>query len=173
MEMKMKVTGWALREAIKEQELRRDTAARAFAGTLKRFPDEQKDDPRKIVGQFLTAEAAVAKLQVAQTRYNLMVTLSFESETITLCEAVKRIGGLGRAEKMWRSATGSKPDRYSYGNEDVRDPNQVRAISTVTVNEAAGLASAQAKIAGRLRAAIATANAREVEIESLDATLFE
>lgn len=128
--------------------------------------------PEKVMQQFLDAEAAIAKLQVAQTRYNLMVTVSLESETITLCEAVKRIGGLGRAEKMWRTATGAKPDRYGY-NDDVRDPNQVRATETISVNDAAAKASAQAKIAGRLRAAIATANAREVEIESLDASLFE
>lgn len=170
----MKATGWALKEAIKQQELRRDTAHRSFAGTLKCFADESKQSPDSVVKQFLEAEQAIAKLQVAQARYNLMVTVTLGSEQITLCEAVKRIGGLGRAEKMWRTATGSKPDRYGgYGNDDVRDPTQIRAQSTISVSDAAARASAQAKEAGRLRAAIATANSRELEIESLEGSLFE
>lgn len=169
----MKTTGWALREAIKQNELRKDTAARAFGTTLMTFVGEGKPSPQTVMAQFLKAEETIAKLQVAQARYNLMVTVNLEGETITLCEAVKRIGGLGRAEKMWRTATGSKPDRYSYRDENVRNPNEVRAQPTISVNEAAEKASAQAKVAGRLRAAIATANAREVEIENLDASLFE
>lgn len=169
----MKITGWALREAIKTWELRKDTAARAFPGTLKAFPDETKPKPEEMVRQFLAAEEAIAKLQVAQTRYNLLVQINLEGRTITLCEAVKRIGGLGRAEKMWRTATGSKPDRYGYNSDDVRQEGQVRAKETVTVSEAAVKASAQAKVAGRLRAAIATANSKEVEIEDLDGALLE
>jgi len=171
----MKTTGWALREALKQQELRRDTAARAFLGTLKKFPDEQKQTPESVVEQLLAAEEAVAQIQVAQARYNLAVTVQFMDSTITLCEAVKRIGGIGRAEKMWRQATGSKPDRYhSYGNaDDVRDPTQVRAVVTITPQDAATRASAVAKLAGRLRAAIATANSKEVDIENLSAALFE
>jgi len=64
--MKMKTTGWSLREAIKQQELRRDTAARAFNGTLKKFDDESKQTPQEVVVQFLAAEQAIAQLQVAR-----------------------------------------------------------------------------------------------------------
>lgn len=172
--MKMKTTGWGLKEAIKTHELRRDTAARSFNGSLKAFVDEQKQKPQDIVKQFLDAEAAIATLQVAQAKYNLGVKVQFEGQTITLCEAVKRIGGLGRAEKMWRAATGAKPDRYSsYRDETVREPNQIRAQDTISPSEAAKLASTVAKQAGRLRAAIATANGTEVEVENLDSSLFE
>jgi hypothetical protein len=47
--MKMRVTGYMLREAIKQHELRRDTAASAFDGSLKVFPGETKEAPGLIV----------------------------------------------------------------------------------------------------------------------------
>lgn len=70
----MKITGYAIREAIKQQELRRDTASRTFADTLKVFPGEEKDSPETVVAAFLTAEKAIARLQTAQARYNILVT---------------------------------------------------------------------------------------------------
>jgi hypothetical protein len=74
---------------------------------------------------------------------------------------------------MWRSAAAPNQERYGYSNDDVRDPNQVRAVATITPNEAAKLASQSAKRAGAYRAVIAVGNAREVEIEDLDPALFE
>jgi hypothetical protein len=170
----MKTTGYALREAIKQFELRRDTAARSFDGSLRKFPDEDKEAPQKIVEQFLKAEGAIVSLQVAQARYNLAVGVEANGEKMSLEEAVKRIGGYARAEKMWRTAAGPKPDRYNtYRNDDERDPTKLVSRITVTPSEAVKLASAAAKRAGALRAAIATGNAREVEIENLDPALFE
>lgn len=173
-EMKMKITGYALREALKQHELRRDTAARTFEGTLKSFPGEVKDKPQDVVKQFLAAETAIAKLQTSQSKYNLLVMVDANGERMTLEEAIKRIGGEARVEKMWRSAAGPRRDRYGSSNiDDVRDPNQIVAITIVTPNEATKLASACSKRAGSYRAAIATGNAREVEIEDLDPALFE
>jgi hypothetical protein len=173
-EMKMKTTGYGLREAIKQHELRRDTASRAFAGTLKSFADEKKEKPQEVVIRFLAAEKAIARLQTAQMRYNLLIEVEVQTEKMSLAEAIKRIGADARVEKMWRSAIGPAPDRYgSFHNEDVRDPNQVRATATITPTDATKLASQAAKRAGAFRAAIATGNAREVEIEGLDPALFE
>lgn len=170
----MKTTGYGLREAIKQHELRRDTGARAFNGSLKAFADDKKESPLQVVEGFLKAERAIAKLQTAQARYNLLVIVEANGEKMTLSEAIKTIGGVARAEKMWRTATGPKPDRYhTYGNEDERDPTKVVAKPTVTVNEAVKQATLAGKKAGALRAAIATANAKEVEIEDLDGSLFE
>lgn len=170
----MKITGYGLREAIKEQELRRDTAQRTFQGTLSAFPDEEKEKPQAVMKQYLTAETAVAKLQVAQKRYNFLVTVDVLGEKMTLEEAIHRIGADARAEKLWRTAAGPKTDRYgSYHNETTRDPTQIVSKATITPQEATKLASASAKRAGAFRAAIATGNAREVEIENLDAALFE
>jgi hypothetical protein len=180
--MHMKITGYALREAIKQHELRRDTAASGFDGSLKAFPGDEKMKPQEIVQVFLTAEEAIAKLQVAQMRYNLAVTVEVagaghyvgDKETMTLAEAIKRVGGMGRSEKMWRSAAGPKKDRYgSYASEDEIDPTRVRAKPTMTTSEAVKLATVAGKRAGGFRAAIATANATPVEIEDLSPALFE
>lgn len=170
----MKVSGYMLREAIKQHGLRRDTAAQTFDGSLKAFPGEEKPTPQSIIEQFLASELAIAQLQVAQMKYNLAVTVQVGSEPMTLAEAIKRVGGEGRSEKMWRSATGGKKDRYSSGyGEDEIDPTRVRSKATITVNEAVKLASQAGKRAGVMRAAIATANAKEIEIEGLALALFE
>lgn len=170
----MKTTGYALREAIKQHELKRDTASRTFNASLKKFPDETKDKPQDVVVQLLNAEKAIAKLQVAQMRYNLAVTVDVQGEGMTLAEAIKRVGGDARAEKLWRSASGPAADPYGYNRApDTRDPNQVHAVATITSAEATKLASASAKRAGAFRAAIATGNAREVELEGLESSLFE
>lgn len=158
----MKITGYALREALKAHELTRDTAASMFDPSLKRWPDEEKQSPQSVVDAFLKAEAAIAALQTAQCRYNLAVTVEFEGRVITLAEAIKLVGGLARVEKMWRTIATPKKDRYGY-DQTTRDPNVVMTVMTVSVQEAATLAQASAKRAGSLRALIATANAQSVE----------
>ncbi len=169
----MKITGYLLREAIKRHELRRDTAARMFGVSLKKFADETKDSPQSVADQLEAAEIAVAQLQVAQAQYNLAVKVKIDGREVTLGEAIKRVGGAARIEKLWRSATGPKADRYGgYHNTDVRDVNQMVAKETVTPNDAMKLASVAGKKAGALRSAIAVGNAQEYDI-SLDAALIE
>lgn len=169
----MKTTGYDLREAIKQHELRRDTAARAFNGSLKAFPNEEKESPEAVIHAFTAAELAITTLQTAQMRYNLAVTITANGKTMPLALAIKIVGGIARVEKMWRSAAGPKEDRYGYNNDDVRDPSQIRAVATIQAGATLKLASAAAKQSSALRKAIAVGNATEVEIESLDATLFE
>ena len=169
--MKMKITGYALRDALAEHQLRADTAAKAFNGTLKAFPEDKKDKPTEVVEQYLKAEHATSKLQVAQMRYNLAVTVDVLGEKMTLAEVIKRIGGPARVAKMWRSV-GAPTERSGY-SDDVRDPNQVRAVATISAAEASKLASVATKKASAFRQAIAVGNAREVELEDLDPGLFE
>lgn len=169
----MKVNGYRLREALKQQELRKDAAAKQFSGTLKKFPDEDKPTPEVVAETFLKAETVIAKLQVAQMRYNLQVPVEVMGERMTLAEAIKRVGGQGRSEKMWKGVIPGGRDRYALYDEDTRDPNQVRAKPTLDPDRAVILATEAAKRAGAFRAAIATGNAVEVEIENLDPALFE
>jgi hypothetical protein len=168
----MKVNGYMLREAIKMHELRRDTAAAAFLGSLKKFENETKSPPGEIVAAFLAAEDTIAKLQMVQARYNLHVAITVRGARITLAEAVKRLGGMSRVEKMWRSATGAKIDRYAF-NADERNPGMLVAKPTIATTEAMKLAEAAAKATGEYRAAIATGNAHEFEAETLDPKLFD
>lgn len=167
----MKITGYQLREALKQQTLKRDAISPTFNGTLKRYPGEEKETPGEVMQEFLVTELAVTKLQVAQMRYNLAVNVSVLGEPMTLAEAIKRVGGPARAEKMWRSATSKKES--SYFNEDERDPNKERSVSVLSPKETISLAQGAAKQAGAFRAAIALGNAEVVEIEDLSPALFE
>ena len=170
----MKVTGYMLREALKAQELRRDTAANAFPGSLKKFENETKEAPTVIVQDFLDAEDAIAKLQIVQARYNLHVQVTVGGTRMPLAEAVKRLGGVSRAEKMWRTATGSAPDRYaSFHNVDERNKDVMVARSTITPADAVKFAQTASKNTGFFRAAIAVGNAVEFEAEGLDPKLFD
>lgn len=174
----MKITGYKLREALKIWQLRRETASRSFPGTLKVFPGESKDAPESVIQQFLKAEAAIVSLEVAQARYNLQVKVSLPmsdgfNRQLPLSYAIKGIGPITRAEKMWRTATGTVPDRYGYSRDDERDPTKEHAKHVVSAADATRLATEQAKIAGKYREAIATGNAVEIDIEDLDPGLFE
>jgi len=170
----MKVTGYKLREAIRRWELRRKATASQFDDSLHAFEGDEKITPTGVIKTFERSDRAIAELQTAQARYNLVVTARLGDEELTLCELVKLVGGAGRVEKMWRSAALIKKDRYSYrGDELTRDPNEVRAKRTISHAEATQMAIRAAKKAGDIRAGIATANATEVEIEGLSADLFE
>ncbi len=160
----MKITGFLLREAIRRHELRRDTAVNQFDDSLSKFPGEDKRSPDSITEEFVAAEAAVAKLQAAQSAYNLRVEVDVLGEKMTLCEAVKRLGGAGRIEKMWRTAAGGKKDRYnSYNPDNVRREGETRAERTVSVDAAMHRARKLAAVASALRAEIARGNLRDVD----------
>jgi hypothetical protein len=161
----MKIDGYTLQQAIREAKAERDQVSQRFTPSLRKFPDEVKPDPRKLAEQFSEIEARVAKLQVAQTIYNLTVKVEVNGQEITLLEAVKRVGGAGRLESMWRSAAAPQQDRYSYRNEDTRDKDAVVSTHQVPFEEAAGLRRSAGRAASALRAAIQKGNAEKVEVD--------
>lgn len=168
-----KVTGYQLRESIKQWELRKDAATKAFPDSLFKFEGETKQTPERVAEELRHAEAAIASLQVAQMRYNLAVSLSVQGQEMTLAEAIKRAGGASRNEKLWKTAD-SRSNLSSLLGTDrrrVRSVDEVRAEPTISEGDILEYASAAGKVAGAYRAAIAVANATEVEI-SLDSTLL-
>lgn len=175
----VQVSGYTLRGAIKRWELRRDTAAKQFTSTLFAFEGEEKTSPDDVAKQFGDCEAAIAALQAAQSRYNLAVAVIVKtpdvSTSMTLCEAVKRLGGAGRVEKMWRVATNGVKDRYGRGDdvEMERDPERVRAHRVLPVKDTLIRATKAAAFANALRAAISEANANKVDIDLDAGLLFE
>ncbi len=168
----MKVTGYKLQHSLRELHHIKDMAASRFNGSLYAFADQKKTSPQEIMNTLAKAETRIAQMQTAQSRYNLAITVNVNGDEMTLAEAVKRVGGAGRMEKMWRGVAVKKHDRYSYGNEDlVRTEGEVRAQPTITPVEAAGLAKQASRFASALREAIQVANATEIEIE-LDPAIF-
>jgi len=172
--MNMKVTGNSLQSAISTHSLRADTAAKAFDGTLRAFDDEKKQTPQEVIATFLKAEESIARLQVAQMRFNLTQRVHVAGlGEMCLAQAIKLVGSAGRVQKKWKSATEPKRDRYSSHYDDERDPSKVVSKPTVTTDEAMRLAIKASKRSSALRAAIAKANLQEMEIEDLDESLFE
>ncbi len=173
----MKTTGYKLREAIKTWELRRTLAAEQFNNTLTYFEGEQnRKNPTRVAADFTRADESIARLQTAQTRYNLINNVSVDNNTFTLCEAVKRVGGSGRLEKLWRNAATDKQEPGYFRREhgpNVRKADEVYAQRTITIADASKEATKATRFSNALRAAISIANSREVEIEGIDANLFE
>ncbi len=169
----MKVSGHRIKAAIKTWELKREVAAKQFAGSLWKFKEEEKN-PLAITEEFAKAEFAIAKLQEAQALYNLSVKLKIGEVEMSLCEAVKRVGGAARLEKMWRlAATSSEETPYSYRQEvtKVRNANEVHAEKTVTEEKAVEMATSCTSLTNTFRGAIAEGNGVQLELD-VDSNLF-
>lgn len=172
----MKTTGYKLRHAIREAEHVKNLAASQWDDSLHAFPDElaTRATPPSLMAKYVACEDRLASLQLAQTRYNLAVVVDVLGRKMTLCEAVKRVGGAGRAEKMWRAAAGGeKKDRYAMTRDLTRNKDEVRAVRTISIEDALEQAKRSARFAAALREAIEVGNSSEVEIEDLDPSLFE
>lgn len=167
----MKITGYKFQHTLRELGHARDIAAGQFDDSLKVFPGETKPSPDAVMTAYMDAEAKIAKLQTAQAQYNLTVQVKVLDKRMSLSEAVKQVGGAGRAEKMWRSVAAPKKDRYAM-DYDTRDPDVLVSQRTISVEAAALRAKDAARWASALREAIQVGNATVVEIE-LDAGLFE
>lgn len=163
----MKLTGYQLREAIRAQRLRRETASKLFSDSLWLF-DGQPSRTKEYFDEFEAADHAVATLEAVQQTYTDRVPVTVHGKSISLTMAVKLIGGAGRAEKMWRdSATDKNADPYSRGPTRTRDKDTVYANRSVTTEFAVKLAHHYGKQASGLRAAIASGNMMEVESNKL------
>ncbi len=165
--MEHTITGYKLREALKQWNLRATTLHGQFNGTLQRFEDEEKITPLAITEQVLAAEAAIAKLQEVQEMYNLRVQVKFENGTHSLSEAVKLLGGFTRVEKSWKTAAKDDSDPYSgFGRPSVKDKEKAYQVDTVSKDERLKLALQFAKRTSALRSAIAVANGTEVVVDA-------
>jgi len=173
--MPIAVTGYALRDALKQWELRLAAANKSFNGSLYRFKgEENKKSPHDVALDISTAERAIVELQVAQMQYNLLVGVNVQGESMTLAEAIKHVGSAGKIEKMWKAAvTGKEKSKYSYEDPTVRDnnPNQERAVEVLSSEELLAVTGLASRRAGALRSVIATANATSQMVD-LDPTLL-
>lgn len=173
----MKVTGYRIQHALRELEQAREVASQQFRDNIMQFEsqDEKLELP-EVFAQFTSLERKIAKLQVQQALYNLAVTVNVMGENMTLHEAVKLVGGAGRAEKMWRDVVKgnhASRTRSLFGNDTVRSKDQEYAKRSIGVNEALGHAKLAAKTASALRQAIQLGNATEIDLQGLEPSLLE
>jgi len=161
----MKVNGFRLQMAINAQIERRSLAEGRFAGSLKKFEDESKPDPRKLMQEYADAETKIALLQATQDKYNLAVMVEVDGtklgSKISLHEAVKLVGGARRVEQKWRDAAKGDADRYG---GDVRDRDAIVAKRQIELDQCAELAKEAARTHRALRYAIQKGNATELDL---------
>jgi len=172
----MKIDGYKIQHTIRELEHQREIAASQFADSLYAFPGETKPETGKLAAIHQHCEESIARLQVVQARYNLQVQVDILRADgavllMSLHEAVKRVGGAGRMEKMWRSASKEPKERFGYGGEHKREAGAEFSRRTVRLDIAIEHARFAARFANALRAAIQKANATEVDMD-VDETLF-
>ena len=167
----MNVTGYALREALKLWELKRDALKDQVEASLYAFPGEE-ESVRAIVADLRDAEEATAEVQTVQAQYNASVTVFVPAleRSITLTEAVKRLGGLEREERLWKwAATKASAQRVAYGTDDsVRKADEVRKQRVLSVDECVTEWVRATKATSAMRSAVAVANAtaRDIPVES-------
>jgi hypothetical protein len=160
-----KITGYQLREAIKNWELRKNTAQKQFQESMWIFEGDTKASLEELADAYLKAEQAIARLQTLQAQYNLAVAVEVQDRAMTLCQAVKLIGGAGRLEKMWRDAATGSQQHYGYAQMMVRQKDQEFAKRAVNATDAVVRTTSAARFASALRNAIALGNTRELELE--------
>ncbi len=167
--MGVNVTGYGLRKAIKKWTVKRDAAAGKFPTVLHKFKDEVKTSPEDVAAEVLAAETAIAKLQTAQVLYNAKVQVEVNGETVTLAEAVKRMGGATRIEKMWRTAAGlekSNRNIFGYGaGPQTRNAGVEQQESTMNPELAVDRANQASELVSLLQEAIAGGNGNKVELD--------
>jgi hypothetical protein len=168
----MKVTGYKLREAIRRAVTRRDILDRQFKESLWAFEDKSElGPPSKVAKEFAAADEAVARLEEAQQIYNSKVMLNVQGQRMSLAQAVKRVGGAGRLEKMWKSAAlDTGRDRYD-SMRRTRSKDDIHATRQVSVQEALKHQQEAASFLSDLRAAVAEGNTTALEIE-IDSSLL-
>lgn len=162
--MGSKVSGYQLRERIRELSSNIEVAVRTFKDSFYAFPGESKPSPTECSERLRKLEVELATAQSEQQRFNQQVRIDVLGQTMSLSQGVKLLGGIGRIEKTWRDATGSNERYNGYGNQLVRNTHEVRAERTIPVSQLLEQASASAKFASALRSAISKGNASEVEL---------
>jgi len=169
----MDVDGNQLKEALKMASLELSIVKTQFEDTLFKFDDEEKESPGDVANRIDELESRIAKLQTAQSLYNLSIEVEVLGEVMLLEEAIKRVGGAGRLSKTWRTASaGHVRDRWSTLQASVRKDGEETAKPTITKLEALEKAKAAEKFASALRSAISTGNTVKVTIDWVDESLL-
>lgn len=164
----MKITGYKLRERLKNLELKRENLQRQFHGTLYAFPEEigKKRLPLDIGTELASVESAIAKHQAAQVEYNLKVKVTVLEGTISLAEAVKSVGGATRLIELWKHADREVNTAAERVRVRRKDDEMIIAQAQVTTEETMAMVQKAEQLAASLRSAIAEGNSVPVDLET-------
>lgn len=174
----MKVTGYQLKEAIKRWEARKKPLLREFRNSFFRKPSQSGRLPLEIEKDIALVETSIASLQESQAKYNLAITVSYflfgEEKRMSLMNAVKTIGGIGRMEGLWKAESSKEEDPYDnqrlhYGATNTQYEWPKRTMLIKDIVETAAQKNAELTA---LRAGIAEANSKEFNLD-IDSSLFQ
>ncbi len=172
----MIITGYQIMDRLEELKETARLADEQFTDALYRFAaDADKPDPRNLLLAYQTAQEKIAKLQTAQSAYNLAVTVVVQGETMPLEYAVKLIGSTNRIKNQWTAAAQDKSARAAFGYGGTprsRDKEHEYAERVVSAEECLRLAEIAGKRATALKQAIRSGNATEANLD-LDLSVFE
>ena len=172
----MMITGNRILDALDMLKERVKTLDAQFKPSLFRFEDEDEDekrDPREIIGEYEALQERIARLQEVQAAYNLRVEVEVLGEQMTLQRVLHLIGSATRVKAHWLSAAAPEEQNiYHYNALRQRDKEHEYAKRVVPVSEAQSLADLATRRALALKQAIRSGNAREVELDAAE-ELFE
>ncbi len=155
----MKVNGYALRTAIRNRETERDGAIAALSQSLR---GQEGPTPEELMAKIEACEKNIACLQAFQSRYNLEIKIPVGVDTITMAEAVKRIGGIERVSAHWRNLM-----------NQCSSTAMAASIIKFDTNAAIEKAKKAATEASTLRGRMSSANSTEIEIPELEESHME
>lgn len=174
----MLTNGNKIREAIARWELKKEIRIKEFD---KSFTAKSEDiaagrnkAPSAIMNELRECEDAIAVLETIQATYNIntkvKVSYNGTQTSMTLTEAVKRIGGASRVEGMWKKQ--AKADADPWESHRQAYPDRSYPVRTMALDEVLNMTTKAGNYAGALRSAIAEGNVRELDVDA-PASLFE
>lgn len=178
----MELTGHRIKNTIKAWELKREALQKRFNEVIYTFPsngdpsvETKQESLLEVSTKLNEVEAAIAKLQEIQSVYNMSVDIKHsENSKFTLCEAIKRIGGAVRMEKLWKKIVAEKEEKsyYSPRESNVRNKDAIYARLSITDEEAMEKALFFTNLSSVLKSAIAEANTVKIEMD-VNQNLFQ
>lgn len=162
----MPVTGYGLKAQRQALELDLTTLFDELSNALYAFKTDVKRPMAAVSADIAAKQKELCKLETLQAQYNLAVKVDVEGETISLMEAVKRVGGAVKLEQAWRAVATPKKDSYAPEHQTERSFDREFAGRTVTTEDAKGHTVAAARYASAVKAAVALGNATEIELDT-------
>jgi hypothetical protein len=172
------VSGFQIREAIRRVSSKVEISRKRLNRSQTYFPVDSDGEAvapppiEKYISELYELESLLARLQDAQAKFNTTMRIQLEGgEDISLTEAVKLVGVLSRVIKAWSDFVGADDlvSRYVFQeNSSCRDKDNIYAVPSLAAAVAVPMVDKYSAKLSRLRAAIASANAKTIEVFNID-----
>ena len=169
----MNISGSKIKNALQATQRRLESQVRIFQHSLSYLEGEVApvalDDTMRLIQKY---ETGVSRLQTVQLEYNLAVKVDVLGVKMTLCQAIKSLGGADRIAVLWDGASKFEVEinRFRVSTTDKPLPKVLRTMSAETACERSIDAD---KWRNALRGAVAEGNTTSVMMPNVDPALFD